>query len=115
MNKIVLLLVGMMITALSFAQKKQLYNLDSSKDNMNAYIKLRASLDEKEEVVFYATGSVYGYEPEKPWKHLFEFEMYNIARVEKIAPDSGWRLITREMLVYKDPKTNEILSKWKNP
>ncbi len=109
-------LVWILLTAMTaWAQKKPLYNLDSAKDNMDAFVKLRASLDTKEEVVFYATGSIYGYDPEKPWKFLLDFEMYNIARVEKMKGDSGWLLITREMLVYKDPKTGKILDKWKNP
>jgi len=115
MKNTISLAILLFVSFTTSAQKKTLYNLDSANGNMDAYIKIRASLDPKEEVVFYATGSVYGYEPEKPWKHLFEFEMYNIARVEKIAADSGWRLITKEMLVYKDPNTDEILSKWKNP
>jgi Protein of unknown function (DUF1838) len=115
MKRTLMLLMVLMITLSATAQKKALYNLDSAKDNMDAYVKLRASLDTKEEVVFYATGSIYGYDPEKPWKHLFDFEMYNIARVEKMTGDSGWRLITREMLVYKDTKTGAVLSKWKNP
>jgi hypothetical protein len=103
------------VLASLFCEAQQIKNLDSAKDNMDAYVKVRASLDPKEDVVFYATGSIYGYEPEKPWKHLLNFEMYNIARVEKIQGDSGWRLITREMLVYEDPKTGEIITNWKNP
>ncbi len=98
-----------------YAQKKPLYDLTDPKQNMDAYVKMRASLDPKEEAVFYAKGAIYTYDPEKPWKHIFNFEMYNIARVEKLPGDSGWRLITREMLVYQDPKTNEILKTWKNP
>ncbi len=112
--KVTITIACLLFLVNALAQKK-LYNLDSAKDNMDAYVKLRASLNPKEEVVFYATGSIYGYEPDKPWKHLFNFEMYNIARVEKILPDSGYRLITREMLVYEDPNTGEILNTWKNP
>lgn len=95
------------------AQKK--LNLDSAKDNMDAYMKMRVSLDPKEQPVFYASGAIYAYEPDKPWKHLFNFEMYNIGRMEKMKGDSGYYLITREMLVYKDPKTGEILKEWLNP
>jgi hypothetical protein len=89
--------------------------LDSSRDNLTAYMKMRASLDEKQESVFYATGSIYSFVPDERQKLLFNFEMYNIARIEKMAGDSGYRLITREMLVYKDPKTDSILTQWKNP
>ncbi len=95
------------------AQKRLLP--DSAKDNLDAYIKIRASLDTTEQPVFYASGSVYAFEPEKPWKHLFNFEMYNIARVKKMPGDSGYLLLSREMLVYKDPVTNEILKEWLNP
>ena len=114
--KLFAFLILLLCSYCSIAQKnKPLYNLDSAKDNIDAYIKMRASLIPTEDVVFYATGSIYGYEPEKPWKKLFNFEMYNIARVEKMGNDSGYRLITREMLVYQDPKTNQILTTWLNP
>ncbi|MBM3158149.1 MAG: DUF1838 family protein [Bacteroidetes bacterium] len=98
-----------------WAQNKSSYNLENARDNMDAYMKVRGSLSPADEVVFYAKGSIYAYDPEKPWKHLFNFEMFNIARSERLPGDSGWKLITREMLVYQDPKTNEILSSWKNP
>lgn len=112
------LILGILLLAANaavFAQKKPLFNLDSARDNIDAYIKMRASLDTLEEVVFYATGTIYAYEMDKPWKNLFDFEMYNIARVQRLPGDSGWRLISREMLVYKDPKTHTILKTWKNP
>ncbi|MEO7311628.1 MAG: DUF1838 family protein [Chitinophagaceae bacterium] len=90
-------------------------NLEKPADNLAAYIKLRASLNPVEQPVFYAKGAIYAYTPEKPWQHLFNFEMYNIARVEKMNGDSGYRLITREMLVYEDPETDSILTEWQNP
>lgn len=107
--------LGLFVSATGLAQKKPLYDLDNPKDNMDAYVKMRASLNTNEEVIFYAKGAIYAYDPDKPWKQLFNFEMYNIARVEKMQGDSGYRLITREMLAYQDPKTNEILKTWKNP
>ena len=27
----------------------------------------------------------------------------------------GYKLVSREILLYKDPKTGEVLSKWENP
>lgn len=96
------------------AQKSKLYQLDSTIDNTNAFMKMRVSLNENEEVVFYASGSIYAYLPGKPWKHLLDFEMYNIARSQRIAGDSGWYLLSREMLIYKDPVSHERLTTWKN-
>ncbi|MEI6264814.1 MAG: DUF1838 family protein [Sphingobacteriia bacterium] len=113
--KKILTAAALLIVLIAGAQKKPAFDLSNPKDNMDAYVKMRASLDPKEEVIFYAKGAIYAYDPDKPWKHVFNFEMYNIGRVEKMAGDSGWKLITREMLVYQDPKTNEILKTWKNP
>jgi hypothetical protein len=112
MNKLLLVICFFCIPSVQ-AQKR--LNPDSAKDNLDAYIKIRASLDAKEQPVFYASGSIYAFEPEKPWKHLFNFEMYNIARIEKMPGDSGYYLLSREMLLYKDPATNEILKEWMNP
>ena len=115
MKKLCWAFLCLMVLSDVTAQKKGTYNLSDPVDNMDAYMKVRGSLDPSDEVVFYAKGAIYAYDPDKPWKHLFNFEMFNIARSEKLPGDSGWRLITREMLVYQDPKTNEILSAWKNP
>ncbi len=90
-------------------------NLQNPKENLDAYMKMRASLSPNDQPVFYATGKIYAYEPNKPWKHLFDFEMYNIARSQKMPGDSGYFLISREMLVYKDPQSGEILKQWQNP
>lgn len=114
MKNILCSLIAAVLVISCMAQKNTV-NLEDSKASLDAYMKMRASLNPNEEVVFYATGAIYAYDPEKPWKHVFNFEMYNIARVEKMQGDSGYKLITREMLVYQDPKTNEILKTWKNP
>ena len=72
----------LLFSTVALAQPKTGYNLEDARDNMDAYMKVRASLQPGDEVVFYAKGSIYAYDPEKPWKHLFNFEMYNIARGE---------------------------------
>jgi hypothetical protein len=91
----------------------QLLNLNKSEDLLTAYVKVRGSLDPKVETVVYDEGVIYAVLPNQPIKALFKFQMYNIARFEKT--DSGYNLITREMLVYEDVKTGEILNKWYNP
>lgn len=113
MLKLVLQSCFLLLSLAGLAQAK--LQLAVAKDNLDAYIKMRASLDTAEQPVFYATGKIYAYEPDKPWRYLFDFEMYNIARTQKMPGDSGYYLLTREMLVYKDPKTGEILKNWTNP
>lgn len=89
--------------------------LEDPRHNLDAYMKMRVSLDTWAQPVFYAFGKIYAYEPDRPWRHLFNFEMYNIARSQKMPGDSGYYLLSREMLVYKDPATDTILHTWLNP
>jgi hypothetical protein len=100
----------------SFSQKLPVIkDLSNPKDNLDAFIKIRGSFDPTEEVVYYATGNIYAHIPEQPFKLLFKFEMYNVCRVERILPDSGYRLLTKEVLFYKDPVTDTVLEVWNNP
>ncbi len=93
-----------------FGQKP---DLNKPEDLLTAFVKIRGSLDPAEETVVYDEGIIYAVLPNQPIKALFRFQMYNIGRYEKT--DSGYNLVTREMLAYQDIKTGEILSKWTNP
>jgi hypothetical protein len=63
--------------------------------------------------VVYDEGMIYAVIPNQPIKPILKFQMYNISRFVKT--DSGYQLITREMLAYQHPRTGEILNKWYNP
>ena len=91
----------------------QKLDLAKPSDMLTAYVKVRGSLDPKEETVVYDEGVIYAVIPEQPIRPVFKLQMYNIARFEKT--DSGYNLITREMLAYQDLQTGEILREWKNP
>jgi hypothetical protein len=91
----------------------QKLDLNKPEDMLTAYIKIRGSLDTIVETVVYDEGIIYAVIPDQPIKPLFKFQMYNIGRFLKT--DSGYNLLTREMLAYEDLKTGEILSKWYNP
>lgn len=110
MKKIIIALSCMGFTGNLLAQK---LDLNKPADLLTAYVKVRGSLDAAEETVVYDEGYIYAVQPNQPIKMLFKFQMYNISRFEKT--DSGYNLITREMLVYEDPKTGAILNKWYNP
>ena len=112
MKKIFLFLCTISVYSLSFSQKVKL-DLARPEDNLKAYIKTRGSLDSNQDVVFYTEGYIYAVIPEQCTKKLFKFQMYNIARF--IPNDSGCTQLTREMLVYEDAGTGEILHRWFNP
>jgi len=51
-------------------------------------------------------------------KHMFNVEGMNIRQCTSVSdPErgAGFKLVSREILLYKDPKTNEILKTWDNP
>ena len=90
-----------------------LLSLEKPEDNLLAFAKIRASLDSTEEVVYKWTGWAYSMIEGQRSKKLFQLEGYNIARLVPI--DGGYQLLTRELMVYKDPKSGEILETWQNP
>jgi hypothetical protein len=110
MKKIFLATILLCLSANAFTQK---LDLTKPEDMLTAYVKVRGSLDAKEETVIYDEGFIYSVIPNQPIKAILKFQMYNIARFEKT--DTGYNLITREMLVYEDIKTGAILNKWYNP
>jgi len=92
--------------------KKMQLDLNRPEDNLLAFVKTRASLEEID-VVFGWTGNVYAFLPEERTQKLFQFEGFNVGRMIQI--EDGYQFLTREAAFYKDPKTGEILEKWENP
>lgn len=90
----------------------KLLDLYDAKDNLNAFIKTRAALDGSE-TVFWWGGEIRSMIPEETSRLLFGFEGFNIARAVPV--ENGYRLLTREMSVYKSPETGNILESWDNP
>ncbi len=89
-------------------------NLDNPEDNLTAFIKVRGSLKDGEEVIFYANGTVYGFVEGERDKPLMGFQMYNIGRQIKTGEHS-YDLLTNEVLLYTDLKTGEVLEQFENP
>lgn len=89
-------------------------NLDEPKDNMTAFIKVRGSLTDREEVIYYADGKIYGFVGGERDKALMGFTMYNIGRYVKTG-ENAYQLLTREVLLYTDLKTGEVLETFDNP
>jgi len=89
-------------------------DLDKAEDNLTAFVKVRASLKENEEVIFYAKGKIYGFVNGERDKALMGYEMYNIGRSVK-KEENAYYLLTNEVLLYTDLKTGEVLEQFKNP
>lgn len=68
--------------------------------------------------VYHWAGKVYSRVTGEPDRMLFRGEGMNIRQcvsVDDPQRGKGWRLVSREIMLYLDPKTGEVLRKWDNP
>jgi hypothetical protein len=80
--------------------------------------KIQCSLKDNVPVTYYWLGDAYARVPGEADRLLFKVEGMNIRQCVTVKDDkrgTGWRLVTRELLIYFDPKTGEPLSTWQNP
>lgn len=101
-------------TAAVLAPQASALDLKSEQGSLEAMVKLRCSLDPKQEELLWWSGTLFAQEPNKPPYPLLGFEGYNICRAEK-QDDGIWRLYTRELTFYRDLKTGKIIDVWDNP
>jgi hypothetical protein len=63
-------------------------------------------------------GNAYGRREGEPDRLLFRLEGMNIRRCVTVTDPvrgTGWRLVSREIMLYLDPQTGEVLRRWANP
>lgn len=81
--------------------------------NLEGIVRMRCSLNEADETLFFFNGSVIAYPTAAPAKVLFKTIGVNIARCFKRA-DGSYTLASREALYYVDPVTDQIVYSWNN-
>ena len=94
--------------------------LDPSKPEDALEISKRAQCGEADgkPAVYHWSGKFYSRVIGEPDRLLFTGEGMNIrtcVTVEDPKRGKGWRLISREIMLYLDPKTGEVVRKWTNP
>jgi hypothetical protein len=68
--------------------------------------------------VYHWSGNIYSRVAGEPDRLLFKGEGMNIRQcvsVDDPVRGKGWRQVSREIMLYLDPKTGEVLRKWTNP
>jgi hypothetical protein len=110
MKKITILMMLIGLTAtFAAAQKKPKRSMSQ------LYSEATSARPDGKDFVFYIKGSAFAYIPgERPQK-IFGVEGYNIRRRIETPEKDGFFLATREIVFYKDPKTDEIINEWTNP
>ena len=104
-----------LIATSGFAQKK--LNLKNPEDALTATRKIQCSTKDGENCIFYWEGSVYSRIPQERDKLLFMYYGMNIraTKTDTFKGKTGYRQVSREILIYLDPKTGKVVDSWKNP
>lgn len=80
--------------------------------------KLHCSLKDGEEVTYRWWGNAYSRIPGERDTLLFKLEGMNVRQCVTITDaklGTGYRMVSREIMLYLDPETGEIMRKWENP
>ncbi|MCC7257708.1 MAG: DUF1838 domain-containing protein [Gammaproteobacteria bacterium] len=91
--------------------------LDTPRDNLRVMRQIQCSLKDGEVVTWYWRGHAYSRVPGEPDRQLFAVEGMNIRQCGPLgtADDGSFKMTTREILLYEDPKTGAVLRTWTNP
>jgi hypothetical protein len=68
--------------------------------------------------VYHWSGKVYSRVAGEPDRHLFNGEGMNVRQCVAVTDPKrgkGYRMVSREVMFYLDPKTNQVLRTWTNP
>jgi hypothetical protein len=108
------------ILALSFTASLSAESLDVSDPNqaLMATNKLFCDNQPGEFSLFWWQGSAWSRIPGEKDKHIFNVQGMNMrqcAKLEDPVKGVGFRSVSREIMLYLDPETNEILRTWTNP
>ena len=87
-------------------------------DTMQLWRKVQCSTVDGKPAVFHWSGKLYSRVEGERDRHLFNVEGMNIRQCGTFtdpAKGTGVRLVSREIMVYIDPKTGQKLQRWANP
>lgn len=80
--------------------------------------KIQCSLEDNYEVVYRWSGRGYSRVPGEPDKHLFNLEGMNVRQCVAVTDKLrgvGFKMVSREIMLYLDPITGELMDTWTNP
>ena len=80
--------------------------------------KIQCSAIDNVAVTYTFHGEAFARVPGERDRKLFDVEGMNVRQCVTVTDPqrgTGWRLVSRELLLYLDPATGEILREWKNP
>jgi len=104
--------------ALATKPQPPVIDLATTEGAMMAARKVQCSLNDGEAVTYYWHGRMYSRVPGERDRLLFNVEGMNVRRCSTVtdpAKGTGYKLVSREILLYLDPATGEVVRTWSNP
>jgi len=110
-----LMLLGCRLAGAASAEALDLRNAD---DALRVTTKFACSLTDGKPTLYWWKGSVYSRVEGERDRHLFDVQGMNIrqcsSRIDPVR-GFGFRSVSREIMLYIDPQTGQVLRRWKNP
>lgn len=106
--------------ACAFTASANAQSLNPSKpeDAIKIDRKVNCSTEDGKTAVYWWHGRVYSRVPGERDRHLFNVQGFNLRACKGYNDPQrgpGYRSVSREMLIYFDAQTNQVLRVWKNP
>ncbi len=93
-------------------------DLDDPTGAVKGLRKLQCHMEDGKPAIFWWSGVTYSRVPGEKDRLLFEYEGMNIRAcrtVEHPEYGYGYRMVSKEVLIYLDPESGEIVRTWNNP
>jgi len=113
-----LIAVTVLTAALAAGPAAAEIDLDTGMGFVQANRKLHCSLADGQPVTYAWQGRAYGRVPGERDRLLFRVSGMNVRQCTTVSDPErgeGYRLVSREIMLYLDPATGEILRQWENP
>lgn len=111
-------LIGAALLAGASPARAAPLDLATPADALIAWRKMQCSAQDLKPTLFHWSGRLYGRVPGERDKLLFNLEGFNVRQCVSVNDPQkgvGVRMVSREIMLYLDPKTNAVLRRWTNP
>jgi hypothetical protein len=113
-----LALAPLLAPSIAAAQKAKPLDLATPEGALAAMRKIQCSTRDNVPATYWWVGDMYSRVPGERDRLLFKVEGMNVRQCVTVTDPvrgTGARLVSREILFYKDPATGEVVKTWKNP
>ena len=112
------LILAFLTYLIAFSSPLLAREINNPKEYTETFRKIRCSLKDGETIVSVWDGNLYSRVQGEKDRHLFKVVGMNIMQCGTVYDEKkrkGYKAVSREVMLYLDPKTGKPLSTWKNP